>query len=95
MSSNLKILVPAAVVLSLTLSGATLAGSITEAGDNALYGQPDPFAAVETTAEDAQWASANDQRLQEALQQASTVNTPGFGREQPAPTAHDDLYDPE
>ena len=95
MSSNQRFLVPTAVVLALTVSGAALAGSITEARDSALYGQPDPFAAVETTAEDAQWASANDQRLQETLQQASTVSTPGFGREQPAPTAHDDLYDPE
>jgi hypothetical protein len=102
MSRNLMFLLPTILVLALTMSGTALAGSISPAdsSDNALYGQPDPFAAVQTPAGETWSAFANDQRVQEELQRASTARSPGFDRGQSAPAAgnernYEDLYKPE
>ncbi|MGH6620194.1 MAG: hypothetical protein ACREF6_11665, partial [Alphaproteobacteria bacterium] len=71
-----KFFAPMALAIALTASGAAFAGS-TGAGHSALYGQPNPFAAVKSPAA-AQYAVAGhqDQRLSAGSQQASMAYVP-------------------
>ena len=80
MSRNLKILIPLVVALATTVGGAAFAGSNNSAElyDRALYGEPNPFAAVQTPDEDTGWAAASDQRIHKETQQASTAASSGF-----------------
>ena len=93
MSRNLKILVPVVMALAMTIGGTAFAGSVNAIGanDQALYGQPDPFAAVQAPAGDTDWASASDQRIHKELQQASTAASSGFDWKTLIPTARADV----
>ena len=102
MFNKQKLIVLMVAALALTMSGTALAGSISQIDtvDDALYGQPNPFAAVEnTTANDGQFA-ANDERLHNELQRASMKQISGSVdwesvQSNEADAANDGLYFPE
>jgi hypothetical protein len=102
MSRNLKILAPVVVALAMTISGTALAGSVNSADayDRALYGQPDPFAAVQAPADNTDWASAGDQRIHKELQQANRAASSGVDWKTLFPAARGDagygeVHEPE
>lgn len=100
MSTNLKRLVPMALVFGIAMGGTAFAGANNQTDANDLYGQPNPFAAVQAPAEDSGWSTANDQRIHKELQQTSTAPSSGFGWRNLIPTAQEDLghgrfHDPE
>lgn len=92
-----KFLIPATLLLASTLGGAAFAGSAAHAENEALYGQPNPFAAVESPALMQQaYAGYQDPRLSAGSQQASMTYVPQHQDwAQPAPAAHDGFHDPE
>lgn len=97
-----KFLIPATLLLASTLGGAAFAGSAAHAENEALYGealygQPNPFAAVESPALMQQaYAGYQDPRLSAGSQQASMTYVPQHQDwAQPAPAAHDEFHDPE
>lgn len=97
-----KFLIPATLLLASTLGGAAFAGSAAHAESEALYGQPNPFAAVKSpAATHYAFAGHQDQRLDAGSQQASMTYVPqnrDWAQQdwaQPAPAAHDGFHDPE
>ena len=89
MSRNLKILVPVVLALGVSLSGTALAASQTaaDAYDQALYGQPDPYIAVQPPADNSGWAAATDPRIHKELQRASTAHSSAVDWRNVNPTA--------
>lgn len=102
MFTKQKLLVLTVAALALTMSGTALAGSKSQIDtvDDALYGQPDPFAAVQNTTENAGQFAADDDRLQSELQRASTKQITGSVdwesvQSNKVDAEHDGLYSPE
>lgn len=96
-----KFLVPMALAIALTASGSAFAGSTSD-GDSALYGTPNPFAAIESPALMQQaYAGYQDPRINAESQQASMTyvsqhqDWANQDRAQPAPAANDGFHDPE
>lgn len=85
-----KFLIPATLLIASTLGGAAFAGTVPNAEAESLYGQPNPFAAVQTPATH-QTASA----LDAGSQQASLTYVPQSDWRQQIPAANDRHRDPE
>jgi hypothetical protein len=85
-----KFLIPATLLIAATLGGAAFAGTTSQAESGSLYGQPNPFAAVQTPAH-RQMAS----ELNLGSQQASRAYVPQSDWQQQTPAANERYHDPE
>jgi hypothetical protein len=95
MSRKLMVLVPAALVLALGVSGAAIAGSADTAREASLYERPNPFAAVETAPELTRSATTTDQRIDTGAQRASTATFPQTDWSGQRSAERGSLYHPE
>jgi len=102
MFNKQRLLVLTVAALALTLSGTALAGSIGQIDtvDDALYGQPDAFAAVENTTGNVEQYAVDDERIHSELQRASMQQTSGSAdwesvQSNKADSANDGLFSPE
>ena len=85
-----KFLIPATLLIASTLGSAAFAGTVSNAKADSLYGQPNPFAAVQTPAMH-QTASV----LDAGSQRASLTYVPQGDWGQQIPAANDRHDDPE
>ena len=85
-----KFLIPATLLIASTLGGAAFAGSMPQAENDAVYGQPNPFAAAQTPAMQQMAYNVNM-----GSQQASLVYVPQSGWTSQAPAAGENQHDPE
>lgn len=85
-----KFLIPATLLIASTLGGAAFAGTTSQAESESLYGQPNPFAAVQAPAY-RQMAS----ELNLGSQQASRAYVPQSDWRQQIPAANERYHDPE
>jgi hypothetical protein len=85
-----KFLIPATLLIASTLGGAAFAGSMPQAQNDALYGEPNPFAAVQTPTTQQLAYNVNME-----AQQASRAYVPQGGWSSQAPAAGENQHDPE